>query len=120
MWKALKSIVNLENRGDCFERGIEFEIDGVIVNVTDKHDIAKKINKYFVNSINEIVDSIDAGPEWVHPYNFVSEFSEFKLLELSDLAKFIDNLENKRGKEVMNIRFISLPLESLEMFYFTS
>ncbi|KAL3274049.1 hypothetical protein HHI36_015468, partial [Cryptolaemus montrouzieri] len=70
MWKALKSIVNLENRGDCFGSGIEFEIDGVIVNVTDKHNIEKKFNKHFVKSIKEIVDSIDAGPEWVNPYNF--------------------------------------------------
>ncbi|KAL3282893.1 hypothetical protein HHI36_006051 [Cryptolaemus montrouzieri] len=106
MWKALKSIVNLKNRGDCFGRGIEFDIDGVIVNVTDKHYIAKKFNKYFVNSINEIVDSINTGPEWVDPYNFVSEFYEFKLLELSNLAKVINNLENKRGKDVMGIRFI--------------
>ncbi|KAL3265636.1 hypothetical protein HHI36_009841, partial [Cryptolaemus montrouzieri] len=104
--KVLRSIVNLKNRGDCFGRGIQFEIDGVIVIVTDKHDIVKKFNKYFVNIIDEIVDSTDVGPEYVNPYNSVCEFSEFKLLELSDLAKFIDNLENKRGKEVMDIRFI--------------
>ncbi|KAL3278565.1 hypothetical protein HHI36_016111 [Cryptolaemus montrouzieri] len=80
MWKALKSIVNLKNISDCFGRGIEFEIDGVIVNVTDKHDFTKKFNKYFVNSINENVDSINARPTFGVNGNVLLHFVKSLLL----------------------------------------
>ncbi|KAL3283289.1 hypothetical protein HHI36_006438, partial [Cryptolaemus montrouzieri] len=64
MWKTLKSLVNPKNGGSCFNGGILFEIDGVRKDISSKDDIARNFNMYFVQSIQDITNTIQDGPEW--------------------------------------------------------
>ena len=100
MWKTLKQVIdehkNVSNLHSS--RPISFEADSSEVNV----NVANKFNKYFVNSINNIVNSIEE-PELVLPdmKDCTKENSDlldsFKPITLEQLKTVIFSLPSKKG-----------------------
>lgn len=106
MWKTLKSLINTKNNGHCFSNGVEFEFEGENKIVHNVEEIAEHFNQYCVNSIKQIVNTIDVGPEWHSVYESNCKLNKWKLIDLQELAKIVNNLENKSGSEVLDAKFI--------------
>lgn len=102
MWKTLKKLINPKNFNIDFNMGIQFEVNDQITLVRNQLDIAEYFNKYFINSITEIVDSIDSH-EYEHSNNNYtdSHFATFKLINLQELAKKVKELDNKGSTNVV-------------------
>lgn len=62
----------------------------------DNVDTATKFNEYFVESIMDIIGSIDATVPWHNlNNNLYLPFHNFNLLTLHDLYKILNSLDNK-------------------------
>lgn len=90
MWKTLKEIMGKSNKSDI--NAIEFgnEI------ITDKKEIAEKFNKYFVESIIEINDSIGAPSANLNTAtNYYESTFKFRRVEIEDIKVAIKKIKSK-------------------------
>lgn len=125
MWKSLKLLIksNKKNKG---KKEIFFNDEAE----RDEKEIAEKFNKYFVESISDLVSNIrdtnilDITIEIETPLN---KFNRFELLQLRDLRNIVKNMANKRSSvdginidilkasfEVIGQHFLQLINKSLE------
>lgn len=113
MWRTLKKLVNMKDNSviSC----VQFEIEGEVKIFRDSMDIAENFNRYFVDSIDQIVVSIDVDIAWSNiNYNLYLEFSEFSALTLRDLVELIRSLEAKSDiYEILNAKFIKEIVDSI-------
>lgn len=113
MWKHLKSIINPVNNNKVNK--IIFRENNSITVSENEHEIAENFNKYFVNSVSNISNSISQSEEWSSSnYPVInSSLSKFKLLTMVELRKIIHSLDNKNKSEVLNSKFLK---ETFEVF----
>lgn len=101
MWKALKEILKGEPMGIKKIEDIDFEILGNI----EECNIADKFNLYYVQSINNIVNSINGSRPGCRDKRiiYVIESSEiienFEMIRMKDLEEVVMTLPKKRGTE---------------------
>lgn len=98
MWKIVKELVkgnvsnNQNDKGICFGN----------VEYTNDIEIADKFNKYYVNSINKIISSIngrDDRSEEVYERNMAVGFEKFQEITMSNLKKLVAKLDIKKGTD---------------------
>ncbi|KAJ8936958.1 hypothetical protein NQ318_015619, partial [Aromia moschata] len=97
MWKTLKTLMNTKNVSSNI-RSIQFDIEGDIKEIKDDTNIAEQFNVYFIESIKDIINNIDTDNNWNdidNNVNIQSKFDEFKLINLCDLSKIINNLDGR-------------------------
>lgn len=96
LWKNLKTL--LPGRKPVIQSEIIFDTK----KVTHEIDIANKFNKYFVDSIDSIIQSIPPAtsvstPEIIRVPNSI--FSKFEKISMSKMKQFIKMLKNVGGGE---------------------
>ena len=75
--------------------GIQFEFEGQMTIVRGDKNIAVNFNKFFIESIEQIIVSIDTI-EWMNfNYNLYIEITKFELLNMSQLVDLINSLQNR-------------------------
>ncbi|KAJ8932668.1 hypothetical protein NQ314_014532 [Rhamnusium bicolor] len=74
MWKTFKKLINPKTFNNNFHMGIQFDDDGVTILCKNELDIAENFNKYFIQSIKEIVDSIDDHEYKASNKNYTDSF----------------------------------------------
>lgn len=92
-WKILNSLLNGEKNGFDF-----IEKNGVIIN--DKKEIADEFNKFFVNSVIEVNNSIPDVEYQKENMNVNTTF-EFKKVSISEVKKFLKEI--KSSSDCFNI-----------------
>lgn len=112
MWQTLKKLINPKIYHNNYTNGVEFEIDDQIVNVRDETVIAEYFNNYFIDSIEEIVNSIDYLTYTStnnRAFN-IDKFEHFNLINFGDLRKIVNSLDNK-SYEVLSSKLIKETFE---------
>ncbi|KAJ8953670.1 hypothetical protein NQ314_007277 [Rhamnusium bicolor] len=104
MWKTLKSLTSTKSLNNNFVNGIKFESnDNSIKLVLNFKDIAEEFNHYFIDSIKQIISNIVTEQDWTSLINVPSSFTKFRLINLYELSKIINELDNKFSPmEVLN------------------
>lgn len=101
MWKVLKELVKGEPIGAKEINNIDFEI----LDKTIECSLADKFNMYYIQSIQNIVESIEGTNRDVNRRRsiYVIEdegyFKDFKLINTKDLEEIIVQLPRKKGTE---------------------
>lgn len=99
MWKNIKKLVLNETRGKI--KNVNF------ANRMYTNDliIANKFNRYFINSVQEINNSIPLRQYKNHINNITTTF-KFKLITLNELKTIIDEIKNKSDMNFINTEVI--------------
>lgn len=91
MWKVLKGIVN--GKKNFNNKSITFES----IVLTDNNEIANAFNKFFINSLDNIVDSIVPLHDMNYVLNFMAEtktkFHKFEKIDLQGLSSIIGDIK---------------------------
>lgn len=101
MWKVLKELVKGEPTGAKEINNIDFEI----LDKTIECSLADKFNIYYIQSIQNIVESMEDTNRVVNGRRsiYVNEdkgyFEDFKLINTKDLEEIIMQLPRKKGTE---------------------
>lgn len=105
MWKTLKELIRGEPMHTREIENIDFEI----LNDMNECNIADKFNMYYIQSINNIVKSIDsesAGPSGSLGRRTIyaienndNIIENFEMIKIEDLEEIITGLPNKKGTE---------------------
>lgn len=107
MWKSLKTLIDTKNNTSNFKNGIQFDVEGEVKTIQNYNNIAEQFNIYFIDSIKNIIDTIDAGININLNETAATRLTEFRLINLHDLGKIINNLDGKCSvNEVMNGKFL--------------
>ncbi|KAJ8973423.1 hypothetical protein NQ317_016706 [Molorchus minor] len=93
MWKTLKKLINPKNFSNISANGIFFENNDQTELIMGEQ-IAEYFNNYFVNSIDHIVNSVEKQ-EFICTITCQSTITNFKLLNMPELAKIVKELDNK-------------------------
>ncbi|KAJ8969573.1 hypothetical protein NQ317_005901 [Molorchus minor] len=93
MWKTLKILINNRNTTADFQNGIQFEIEAQINTVKYDINIAEQFNIYYIDSIKDIIETINIGTEWVNNNIILTNFSEFRKIDLNELGKIVNNID---------------------------
>lgn len=113
MWKTLKTLVKPKQERFA-EKSIVFEKDNnLIIAQTDQH-IANEFNSYFISSVQDIVNSIDAVNMWTcTSFNVInSAFDMFRLLTMNELRKILMSLDNKNSVNfILNTKILKYIFE---------
>jgi hypothetical protein len=110
MWKVIKRLVKGNVNKDNNEQGILFGN----VQYTDDLRVAEEFNKYYVNSINEIVKSIGVNQivdydGQVNEIDMTMRLNKFEEISVIDLKNIISKLGNKKGtNEGITIKILKL------------
>lgn len=95
MWQTLKKIINTEIKSMPPE--IIFDVGNRSISVSDDIQKAEMFNSFFIDSIQVIQSSITQRTTWtceeLPPIE--TNFSEFKLLTISDVRVIVNSLDNK-------------------------
>ena len=107
MWQTLKKLINPKSYNNNYTNGVQFEIDDQIVIVRDEIVIAEYFNNYFIDSIEEIVNSIDylAYTSTNNRAFNIDKFEHFNLISFGELRKIVNSLDNK-SYEVLSSKLI--------------
>lgn len=94
MWKTLKKLVNTKNQ--CDYSCVRFYCDDHMILVRDTVEIANRFNNYFIESIGSIVSDIDYNDSCQFKNsNMYPNLSEFSRVDMSQLRKIVNSLDNK-------------------------
>lgn len=98
MWQTLKKLVNNENK--VFNHtviSIQLNSQDTLEVVQGENNIANSLNRYFVESVDDIRQSIPIINNWSDAElpRVQTTFNKFKLLSMQELKKIIFSLDNK-------------------------
>ncbi|KAL3286482.1 hypothetical protein HHI36_000988 [Cryptolaemus montrouzieri] len=94
------------DRHNVYVRGIVLDVQGTDVLDTDEVVIADLFNRYFVESIGEIMGRNDLCVEdeiWSVAGN---EFNAFRTVEFGELSTIVNGLERKGGNQCLDNTFV--------------
>lgn len=105
MWKTLKEVIRGEPMEHKITENIDFELDNVNeCNIEGKCNIADKFNLFYIESINNIVKSIEGDRKkspnkTIYVVKMKDTIESFEMIEERYLEKIVMNLANKKGTE---------------------
>ncbi|KAJ8928678.1 hypothetical protein NQ314_018731 [Rhamnusium bicolor] len=107
MWKTLKTLINNKNNTSDFNNGIQFDINGEIRTIKIDINIAEQFNEYFIDSIKDIINTIDTGAEWNNNNDVLTSFSEFRKIDLKESGTIVNSLDGTCSvHETLNGKFL--------------
>lgn len=93
MWKCLKNVIDVKE----ISKPNSVVFDGVVC--TDDMDIASKFNKYFIESVNEIYNSIPINVNTnMLSTNTVNNVFSFECINVEYLMNIVNKFKNKANK----------------------
>lgn len=101
MWKTLKEVIRGEPVGAKAIENIDFEI---LDNDTEGN-IADKFNLYYIQSINDIIKSIDSNNipstsrKTIYVIENKGEMDKFEIITMKQLEEIVKKLPKKKGTE---------------------
>lgn len=95
MWKTLKKLINPKQYNSNFSNGVYFENNGQSALIRNNRELSEHFNEFFVNSISDMVSSIEDIEFICNIQECENHFSNFKTISLRELGLIIKNLENK-------------------------
>lgn len=101
LWKTLKSLwKNKEKSASCIS------FNGK--NTDDHQEICENFNSYFIDSVQEINQSIEDVPDIFGEQNvdIPEKWSEFKQISMETLRKVIDNISSSSGTDNVNLQVL--------------
>lgn len=107
MWKTLKNIVTTKQT----EVYNKIEFNGTIFR--NMKDIVQKLNNYFVESINEITESIPLRNDCIEIKDPIIKFQEFRLINVDELRKDVFALPNKGSPDEVTIEIYKTVFEEV-------
>lgn len=101
MWKTLKEVIRGEPVGAKTIENIDFEI----LDKGTEGNIADKFNLYYIQSVNDIIKSIDSNniPSASRKTSYVienkGEIGKFEIITMKQLEEIVKKLPKKKGTE---------------------
>lgn len=98
MWKSLKNLIGGKNTYSSFDT-VNFH--GSIV--SDQTQIANKLNQYFIDSVEQIINDINLKKVNLNHdsnYNVCINWDKFENITLSELDKIINGLDESKGPKL--------------------
>ena len=104
MWKTLKTLIS----GKTSQATNELEIDGVVYN--NKESMVNRLNEYFINSVKDIVNSIQGGSQIINDCvptgSYKYKFEKFKNISMKDLNEIIRGLKSVSSMDGLTVEII--------------
>ncbi|XP_074101293.1 uncharacterized protein LOC141528909 [Cotesia typhae] len=99
LWSSLKELIGDKKKCEL-ESLKEIHFEGEVY--TDAKVCADKINNYFINNVQKIVDDIEMKNEneWDEFYNNNVSWQSFKEITIAQVDKIIKNLDCKKGSKI--------------------
>lgn len=112
MWRELKKIIS--NSGNTSINCIQFEVNGQLTVVRDDKQIAENFNNYFIESLEQIILSIETI-KWINTNcNLYVEITKFDLLNMGQLNELIKSLINRFDiNEILNSKILKETIGSV-------
>lgn len=105
MWRVIKNLIGSSNVSETVWDSIKFDLK-FSNNVLSTADA---FNYYFIDSLNDIINSIPQSTvDWTYLNlpQIEHRFHKFRSLTLSELKKIVGGLKNKSGVNCVNVKFI--------------
>lgn len=113
MWKTLKELIKGSNRQFTVKE-ISFDFNNTQISTSDTTELANNFNYYFINSIEDIVKTVDHIEITFFHTQIRSSLNEFKLISIQEVTNIVNKLKNNSDSTYfLNTKILKGAIDSL-------
>lgn len=107
MWKTIKRLMKNEQKEDIMEIVFKGET------VKGEWNIAEEFNNYFIDSIEEVINTIPHEDFELNEFRTTKRLSDFKLLSMNELYDIVRKMKNKTSPDGIDTGVLLLTWEEI-------